>query len=97
MKGIKIKLSGKMKHKKSVYKKVTVAAFLVMMMIFIAPAISYAQPPPPPPPTDPGPVDAPVGGTPAPVEGGSLILIGLAVAYTVKRIAVRKEKDIDIE
>lgn len=71
---------------------------LLLAFMFIAPLIMFAQNPPHPnngaAPNASG--NTPVGGAAAPVGGGSLILVALAMAYGGSKIySVRSEEEKD--
>ena len=56
--------------------------------------VSFASGDPGEPPSGPGTGDEPIGGA-APIGGGSLILIGMAVAYGGRKLYQMKKEDLE--
>jgi hypothetical protein len=59
-----------------------ITGLLIAVPVIIA---SASAPPPPPPPGGPG-SDTPIGGGPAPIGSGLVMLISMGAAYGAKKV-----------
>jgi len=67
--------------KKAILNLIITGLFLIVPVI-----IASASSPPPPPPPGPGTSDQPIGGGPAPIGSGIVMLISMGAAYGAKKI-----------
>ena len=68
--------------KKAILNLIITGLFIVVPVIIA----SASAPPPPPPPGGPGGGDNPIGGGPAPIGSGLVMLISMGAAYGAKRV-----------
>ena len=81
----------KLQVKKHTMKKKILSIFTILIItLFLTIPTVYATNPPDPP-GEPGGGDEPIGAG-APLSGGSLILIGLAIAYGGKKVYTTGQK-----
>lgn len=67
--------------KKAILNLIISGLFIVVPVI-----VASASAPPPPPPGGPGGSDNPIGGGPAPIGSGIIMLISLGAAYGTKKV-----------
>ncbi len=72
-------------------KKAILNLILIGLLIIVPVIIVSASSPPPPPPPDPG-GGTPIGGGPAPIGTGLVMLISMGAAYGAKKVYNARKK-----
>ncbi len=74
--------------KKAILNLIISGLFIIVPVIV---ASASTPPPPPPPPGGPG-SDTPIGGGPAPIGSGIIMLVSMGAAYGAKKVFDARKK-----